>query len=151
MPGLVEDENGVELAGGGRAVEQQELPQLGRHSLDLGASYTVDDGLQGQIETLDVEENVELERRDEARRGIARAVPRAAVGVDEECGADRGKAHRESEQGRDRASGGAAWREFAVLVVQSRWLHFRTPVSGAYIAAFGLTSVKVRRQRAQVS
>jgi hypothetical protein len=45
---------------------------------DLGAADIVDDGLQGQIEALNVEENVEPERLDEARRGIARGVPGGA-------------------------------------------------------------------------
>ena len=62
------------------------------------------------------------------------------MGIDEEYGADRGKARGEDEQGRDHAVGGAARRELTVLVVQFRSLqfrsvqfrsrHFQTPVRG---------------------
>jgi hypothetical protein len=96
------------------------LAQLRRYSRDLGAADIIDDGPQRQVETLDVEEDVELERRDQARRGIACAVPSGATGVDEERGANRGEANGDEEQRCDQAVGGAARRKYAVRVVQFR-------------------------------
>lgn len=132
VSGLVEHENAVELPGGRRAIEQQQLAQLGRHLPDLGAADIVDDGLEGQIEALDVEENVELERGDEARRRIACAVPGGAACIDEERGTDRGKAHGDEKQSPDQTVGGAPRCELAVLVVQFRRLHFQNPVRVLY-------------------
>jgi hypothetical protein len=125
MSALVDDEHAVELSGGRRPVEQQELAQLRRHLCELGAADILDDGLQRQVEALDVEEDVEFERRDEARCGITCTVPGGAAGIDEQYRTDRGEARGEGEQGRDHAVGGAARRELAVRVVQFRSLQFR--------------------------
>jgi hypothetical protein len=132
MAGLVEDEDGVQVTGGCRAVEQDELAKIRVDPVDPWMFQIVDDCLQRQVEALDVEQGVQFDGRHQARRYVPGASPGAAACVDQEFCADRAKAEDDDEQSRDQATGGAARRKGIAMTVGEIGLeHGLDPCLGA--------------------
>ena len=79
MAGLVENEDGLQVPGRRRAVEQHELTKIRIDPVDPGKLQIVDHRLQRQIEALDVEQGVQFDGRDQACGRFPGASPGAVA------------------------------------------------------------------------